>query len=292
MTTYGSGDDNISPLRISTSQFEEQLMRDVITIELDMPLSSKIVLKRRKGLLYVPLGFENGLTIDALVDSGGYVSAVALKDLDIIKQQLSSNVLIIDDSPNFQIQVAHGQLEKPIATVTLKFDIGDHIFTEHFVVMENLTGPIKGVHFMRNNTVVIDTTHGLIYFPLFTLQVKSASSGTSAIPQVVLILDSITVLPMSRKRIRAFVDHLSKWNTTGTVTPVEKFTEASRLIISHSILTKLDRKIAVRVTNTTKSPCTINNNTQIADFWVVTPEQSKFIKTRQILLIFQKVTKI
>ena len=39
-----------------------------------------------------------------------------------------------------------------------------------------------------------------------------------------------------------------------------------------------DSKIAVRVTNTTESPYTINKNTQIAEFSVVTPEQSKFIK--------------
>ena len=39
-----------------------------------------------------------------------------------------------------------------------------------------------------------------------------------------------------------------------------------------------DRKRAVRVTNTTESPYTINKNTHIADFSVVTPEQSKFIK--------------
>ena len=39
-----------------------------------------------------------------------------------------------------------------------------------------------------------------------------------------------------------------------------------------------DRKIAVRVTNTTEPPYTFNKNTQIAEFSVVTPEQSKFIK--------------
>ena len=57
-----------------------------------------------------------------------------------------------------------------------------------------------------------------------------------------------------------------------------KFTEAASLIISHSMSTIIDRKIAVRVTNTTESPYTINKNTQIAEFSVVTPEQSKFIK--------------
>ena len=89
-------------------------------------------------MLYVPLDFGNGLTIDALFDSGAYVSAKAQKELDRIKQQAPSNILKIDEPPNFQIQVGNGQLEKPIATATLRFDIGDHIIAEHFVVMKNL----------------------------------------------------------------------------------------------------------------------------------------------------------
>ena len=243
-----------------------------------MPLSSTIVLKRKKEMLYVPLDFENGLTIDALVDLGAYVSAIAQKELDRFKQQALSNILKIDDPPNFQIKVANGQLEKPAATATLKFDIGDHIFAEYFVVMKYLTGPIFGLHFMKHNSVVIDTTHGLIHFPQLTMQVKSASGQASAKPQPVLIHDSTTIPQMTMKTITAFVDHSSEWKTTGTVTPVENFTEAASLIISHSMSTIFDRKIAVPVTNTTGSPYTINKSTQIDEFSVLTPEQSKFIK--------------
>ena len=278
MTTYDNGDDNISPPVITNSQIEERLMRDDITNELYMPLSSTIVLKRKKEMLYVPLDFGNGLTIDALVDSGAYVSAIAQTDLDRIKQQAPSNILKIDDPANFQIQVANGQLEKPTATTTLKFDIGDHISAEHFVVMKNLTGLIIGLHFMRHNSVVIDTTHGLIHLPHLTMQVKSALSQTSAKPQAVLIHDSITIPQLTTKTITAFVELVSEWNTTGTVTPLEKFTETASLIIPHSMSTIFDKKIAVRLTNTTESPYTINKNTQVAEFSVVTLEQSKFIK--------------
>ena len=198
--------------------------------------------------------------------------------MDRIKKQAPSNILKIDDPPNFQIRVANGHLEKPIATTILKFDIGDHIFAEHFVVMKNLTGPFIGLHFMRHNSVVIDTTHGLIHFPHLTMQVKSALSQTSAKSPAVLIHDNTTIPQMTTKTITASVDHISERNTTGTVTRVEKLTETASLIISHSMSTKIDRKIAVRVTNTTESPHTINKNTQIAEFSVVTPEQSKFIK--------------
>ena len=278
LATYGNGYDNVSRTKITTSQIQEQLVRDDITNELYMPLSSTIVLKGKKKMLYVPLDFENGLTIAALVDCGAYVSAIAQNELDRIKQQSPSNILKIEDPPNFQIQVANGQLEKPTATATLKFDIGDHIFAEHFVVMKNLTGPIIGLLFMRHNSVVIDTTHSLFHFPHLTMQVKSASNQASAKPQAVLIHDSITIPRMTTKTITAFVAHISEWSTTGTVTPVENFTEAASLIISHSMSTKTDRKIAVRVTNTTETPYTIKKNTQIAEFSVVTPEQSKFIK--------------
>ena len=84
LTNYDDGDDNIFPPEITTSQIQEQLVRDKNTNELYMPLSSTIVLKGKKEMLYVPLDFENGLTIDALVDSGAYVSAIAQTELDRI----------------------------------------------------------------------------------------------------------------------------------------------------------------------------------------------------------------
>ena len=68
-------------------------------------------MKRKQEMLYVPLDFENNLTVDALVDSGAFVSAIAQNDLDTTKEKAPNNFLKIDDPPNFQIQVANGQLE-------------------------------------------------------------------------------------------------------------------------------------------------------------------------------------
>ena len=206
------------------------------------------------------------------------MSAIAQTELDRIKQQAHANIFKIEDPPNLQIQVANGQLEKPISTTTLKFDIGDNTFAKPSVVMKNLRGPIIGLHFMRHKSVVIDTTHSPIHFPHLTMQAKNASIEASAKPQPVLLQDNTTVPPMTTKTITAFVDHSSKWHTTGTVTPVGKFTEAASLLISQSISTINDKKTAVRITNTTETPFSIKKNAQIAEFSVVTPEQSKFIR--------------
>ena len=205
--------------------------------------------------------------------------------METIKQKAPINILKIDDPPNFQIHQANGQLEKPLSTATLKFEFGDNSFAEHSVVMKKLTGPIVGLHFMRNIRVVIGTTHGLIHFPHLTMQVKTASSETTTKPQPVITDEALTIPPTTTKIIRAFIDHPSKWNTTGTVTPLEKFTETASLLISHSKSTIIDKRVTVRVTNTTESPYLIKKHTQIAEFSVVTPEQSKHIKPVDMVIL-------
>ena len=131
---------------------------------------------------------------------------------------------------------------------------------------------------MRNNSVVIDTTHGLIQFPHLKMQVELASSERTTKPEPVITYEALTIPPTTTKTITAFIDYPSKWNTSGTVTPLENFTETASVLISYSMSTKINKRIAVRVTNTTELPYLIKKHTQIAEFSLVTPEQSKHIK--------------
>ena len=148
VVTTPNGDTATPPLTTATPLIEEGLVRNEQTNEVYLPITSTVVLKRKQEMLYVPLDFENNLTVDALVDSGPFVSAITQDDLETIKQKAPNNILKIDDPPKFQIQVANGQLEKTLSTTTLKFETGDNSFAEHFVVMKKLTGPINGLHFI------------------------------------------------------------------------------------------------------------------------------------------------
>ena len=147
ITTTRTGDTTIPPLTTATPLIEEGLARDGQTNEDYLPLTSTVFLKRKQEMLYVPLDFENNLTLGALVDSGAFVSAIAQNDLDTIKEKAPNTILKIDDPLNFHIQVANGQLEKPLSRATQKFEIGDNTFAEHFLVIEKLTGPVIGVAF-------------------------------------------------------------------------------------------------------------------------------------------------
>ena len=132
--------------------------------------------------------------------------------------------------------------------------------------MKNLTRPILRLNFIRHNSAVID------------MQVQRAASETNAKPQCVLIHRSLTKPALTTKTITAFVDYPLERKTTGTVTQVRKLTEAASLLKHHSMSTKINRKISVKVTNTTESPYSTKKKKRTAEFSVATPEQSKFIK--------------
>ena len=123
VVTTPNGDTTTPPLTTAIPLIEEGLVRDEQTNEVYLPLISTVVLKRKQEKINVPLDFENNLTVDALLDSIAFVSAIAQDDLETIKQKAPNNLLKIDDPPNFQIHVANGQLEKPLSTATPKLEI-------------------------------------------------------------------------------------------------------------------------------------------------------------------------
>ena len=87
VVTTPNGDTTTRPLTTATPLIEEGLVRDEQTNEVYLPLTSTVVLKRKQEMLYVPLDFENNLTVDAAVDSGAFVRAIAQDDWDTIKQK-------------------------------------------------------------------------------------------------------------------------------------------------------------------------------------------------------------
>ena len=75
--TTPNGLTTTPPLTTATPLIAEGLVWDEQTNEVYLPLTSTVVLQRKQEMLYVPPGFENNLTVDALVDSGVFFSAIA-----------------------------------------------------------------------------------------------------------------------------------------------------------------------------------------------------------------------
>ena len=66
--------------------------------------------------------------------------------------------------------VADGQLDEPIATVELQFEVGDITFKQNFIVMTNLTRPLIGLLFLQRNNTILDMRRGILNFPFFSMQ--------------------------------------------------------------------------------------------------------------------------
>ena len=75
------------PLTSATPLIEEALVRDEQTNKVHISLTSAIFRKQKQVMLCVPLDFESNLTVDALVDSGAFVSAFAQSDVDTKKKK-------------------------------------------------------------------------------------------------------------------------------------------------------------------------------------------------------------
>ena len=119
-------------------------------------------------MLYFPMDFGE-LTLDGLIDTGAHSSAIPentpFDTQPIIKE---------GPAPSFQIMVANGDLKTPKCTVELKFDVGDMEFHEIFIVMEKLSSPIIGLMFLQRNHTVLDMRKGILNFPYFSMQLKTA----------------------------------------------------------------------------------------------------------------------
>ena len=140
-----------------------------INKESDIPkllLSTNLTLKSKRQMYYFPMDIEK-LTLDGLIDTGALTSAISEQDLN--KIILLAPEAITDTGPalNFQIMVANGQLETPIGTVCLTFEVADFMFKENFIVMKVLPNPLFGLCFLKRNKAIFDIRQGVLTFPPF-----------------------------------------------------------------------------------------------------------------------------
>ena len=118
------------------------------------------------------MDFEE-LNFDGLIDTGALSSAIPEVDLRKIRLTAPNTILKEGPPPDFQIMVANGQLEAPIATVELQSEVGDITFKEKFIVMTNLTSPLICLLFLQHHSTILDMRHGVLNFPFFSMQLKN-----------------------------------------------------------------------------------------------------------------------
>ena len=242
-----------------------------------IPLSTNINLKCKKRMLYFPMDFGE-LTIDGLIDTGALSSATPEMDLQKIRLLSPRSVIREGPPPNFQIMVANGQLETPKSTIELKFEVDDIEFHEIFIVMKHLTGPIIGLMFLQRNYTVLDMRQGILIFPFFSMQLKTADHKCSNVLEPILNPTEITIPPNDRVLIRTNSLLYPENAVTGILQPSDVLHEEGDITFCPALVTLNDGSISIPVNKFTDHPYKLKKGLHIANFSVITPEQKKYVK--------------
>ena len=274
------------PIKTSCNDEKQPLLNEDLTehIQFDkernlsyLPISTSLTLKRKRHMYYIPMDFEK-LTLDGLIDTGALTSAISEQGLNKIKLLANEAIKETGPPPIFQIMVAIGQLEVPIGTVLLEFEVADFILKENFIIMKNLQNPLIGLCFLRRNNAIFDVNQGISTFPYLSMQLKPDTQTAKRQATPLFAENTYTLQPGETFAIASRMPHLVDHNATGIVTPSQQFKNHDSIFITASLSTVNINAIGYQIINFSELPYTITLDTHLADFKILTPEQIKHIQ--------------
>ena len=175
------------------------------------------------------------LNVDGLIDTGALPSAIP--EADLRKIQLLTRHTILNEGllPEFQNMVANGQLEAPIVTVELQFEVGYITFREIYIVMTNLTSPLIGLLLPQRNSTIIDMRQRILNFSFFSMQLKNEDRTYPNVIEPILNPVEIILQPGKRTTFWAKSQIYTDNETTGIILPSSILENDEELSISPTL---------------------------------------------------------
>ena len=144
--------------------------------------------------------------------------------------------------------------------------------------MEHLTGPIIGLMLVQRNHTVLDMRQGILNFPFFSMQLKTADHKYSNVLEPILNPSEITIPPKDRVLIRTNSLLYPENAVTGLFQPSDLLHEEGDITFCPALVTLNDGSILIPVNNFTDHPYKLKKGLHIANFSILTPEQMKYVK--------------
>ena len=242
-----------------------------------LTLSTNWPLKNRRKMLYFPMDFGE-LNIDGLIDTGALSGA--LQEANLRKNRLLAPHKILNENPppEFQIMVANGQLEAPIATGELQFEVGDKTFREVFIVITNLTSPLIGLVFLQRNSTILDMRQGILNFPFFSMQLKIEDRTYPNVIEPILNTAETILQPAKRTKIWVKSQIYTDNEATAVIPPSPLLENDEDLLIFPALSSTQNNKHMVQISNFLDHPYALKKGTPVANFSILSPEQTEHIR--------------
>ena len=174
--------------------------------------------------------------------------------------------------------VANGQLEAPVATVELQFEVGDITFREKFIVMTNLTSTLIGLLFLQRNSTLLDMRQGILNFPFFSVQLKNEDRTYPNVIEPILNPGETILQPGKRTTIWVRSQIYTDNEAIGIIQPSPLLENDEDLLICPALSSTQNNKNMVQNSDFLEHPYSLKKGTHIANFSILTPEQTKHIQ--------------
>ena len=218
------------------------------------------------------------LNIDGLIDTGALSSAIPEADLRKIRLLARHAILNEGPPPEFQFMVANGQLEAPIATVELQFEVGDITFREKVHSHDKSHKLLIGLLFLQRYSTILDMSRGILNFPFFSMQLKNEDRTYPNVIEPILNPVETTRKPGKRTTIWVKSQIYTDNEATGIIQPSPLLENDEDLLFCPALSSTQNNKHTVQISNFLDHPYTLKKGTHIANFSILTPEQTKHIR--------------
>ena len=113
---------------------------------------------------------------------------------------------------------------------------------------------------------------GVLNFPFFSMQLKTADHKYTNVREPICIRADVTTPPNDTHLVLMASQLYEDTTVTGILQQSNAFTDDGDIAVCAALVTLTNGQVAIHLINVSDSPCTINRDTQVAKFTVLTPE--------------------
>ena len=236
-------------------------------------LTATLQLNKKDKMLYVPLQFR-AYENHGLLDTGAIRSAMSEDELRRILSAHPAALLEEYPAPDFKIQIANGSIVPVRKQVLLRFFIGGKVFEETFMILPTMGNILIGMSFFKKYSVTLDLANNVVKFPDITLQLKP-ERGRYKVQMLELRTSQKIVVRPDHQIMVPVIAEKDLGTIQGTVETFPAFERKTQLLVSPALTQITEMKSHVQITNLTCHTITLNPNTTVATFRIMTPNQAK-----------------
>ena len=144
--------------------------------------------------------------------------------------------------------------------------------------MTNLTSPLIGFLFLQRNSTILDMRQGMLNFPFFSMQLKNEDRTYPNVIEPILNPVETTLQPGKRSTIWVKSQIYTDNEAAGINQPSPLLKNDDDLLICPTLSSTQNNKHMVQISNFLDHPYTLKKGTHIANFSILTPEQTKHIR--------------